>query len=344
MAQIEKMIMMTVLSETDMEVSTEALSEVSTEAISERAAEESSGTGVPWIWGIVVIAVAAAVFLIGRKKTGNTVKFSNDGRWSFMEKQSIESIHHLERKKNTDGKREILLKQKRMLWEMEQCEPYRKLFLDLIPTLQELIGLEARMASIAKETMNRCIKKRILPMITQKIENAGGKIVNHEVILPVSEKFDIEETRRKLWNSSDDEMERLIRQYGRQISGQENELSDGNKKLFLFCVRDMIKRMGSVTELLELAAKGEEVDREKIKRAVQKLKIIMEENGIFVMFAEDGRLNDYPSLRQSFIAVEAQDIPYPGLFVKRDGKMEIFGAYIGSFISGHNRGKAANGK
>ena len=69
MAQIEKMIMMTVSSETDVEVSTEALSEAYTEAASERAAEESSGNGVPWIWGIVVIAVAAAVFLIGRKKT-----------------------------------------------------------------------------------------------------------------------------------------------------------------------------------------------------------------------------------------------------------------------------------
>ncbi len=350
MEQIESGMLVWSETETETEFSSEAASEAYTEAAVKETQQQGSADGLPWIFGIVMIAAAAAAFFFGRAKKGNRAKpFMGNQEKPFdggaqmtMEKQS--ALNFAERKREEEKKRERLLRQKEAVWEARQCEPYRKLFLDLIPTFQELIGMEAVETLLPRETVCRCVKKRILPMIAQRIESAGGIVRNRKVILPgTEEKFDREGMRRKLSSSSDEEVERLLRQYSAQLSGQQNELSDGSRKPFLLCAREIVQKTGMVTELLKEAVQGEETEWNTVKRAVQTLKNILEENGVFVMFAEDERLREYPSLRRSFTEAEAKDIPYPGFFVKREGKLEIFGAYLGSFIREEKRG-AENGR
>ena len=82
-------------------------------------------------------------------------------------------------------------------------------------------------------------------------------------------------------------------------------------------------------EELEELQTVHKISKKEIGRLAKEVRILLERNGIYPMFAEELKEYSNSELRNRMIPINSNSIRYPGLFIKRDGKLEVFGTNIG---------------
>lgn len=207
------------------------------------------------------------------------------------------------------------------LWEVEESDrEYEAFFNDSVLPLQILIGFEKEMDIQTEEKMEYYIWDVIVEPLIRVMKKRNGEIQNGKLILPEQKAvFHKEEIEQKIAREPFDHIEQYIKEDTRRM-----EL----KKIVLQKKR-VAEDLGRMLEELEELSKTHKIEKKEVRRLAREAQFLFEKNGIYPMFAEE--LREYPDseLKRRMIPINPNSIKYPGLFIKRDGRLEVFGTNIG---------------
>ncbi len=275
--------------------------------------------------GILVFAAVIAVILItgaavtaGRTWQGHgqrqerIAEKTKDGEADPAEDQKIPEMQ-------VQKLRDCLLGTEKKLWEIREAEPYEVFFDRCMLPLQNLLGLAAPAAGkLPEETRTYYLRDVIAGRLGSVLKNSGGSVRGQVLLLPgQKESFPEEKTREQIRNLSVMELEKYIR---------ENELRIAAGEIALRKKR-IVTQLGGVLEQLSGPDAG--ADKERAADAAGRVRAVLEQNGIYPMFAGDDRLAGYPGLRRRFMPPDSYGLRYPGLFIEQNGVPEVLGAGIG---------------
>lgn len=268
-----------------------------------------------------VIFVLAAVFLLagaaalmigrgGRVQEKNRV-WENEPQKTALKKES-----------KTQELAQKLLVSERRLWELEQEQPYERLFEQSALPLQMLLGLAAVSETMRnQEQMDYYLKDVIAEPLISAVKKAGGKTQHGRIILPeVPKTFAAEQKKTAIETLSQQEIEAYIRENDLRIQAGRIALQKAAAA----------RELGDVVNTMErfMQAVDHGCDRvQMIGAQADSVAHILEKHGIYPMFAGDKRLG--PDVRKRFGAGGEHSLRYPGLLIQRDGVWEVLGANIG---------------
>lgn len=210
------------------------------------------------------------------------------------------------------------------LWEMdEKYKRYEEFFNDSVLPLQILIGLNKEIEMQTEERVDYYIWDVIIEPLIGVMKKRNGEICNGRLVLPEPEpqleKLERERIAKKIESESFENMERYIKEDERRV-----EL----KKIVLQ-KKQVVEDLGRMLEELKEIAKEHKVEKKEICRLARETQFLFERNEIYPLFAEE--LKEYPNseLKKRRIPVNPNSIKYPGLFIKRNGSLEVLGTNIG---------------
>ncbi len=247
-------------------------------------------------------------------------------KYEKLEQENIKLKKENQIFKETEGKyRSCLighfLELQEMLWRIdEEDKAYEDFFNDSVLPLQILIGLDREMESQTEERIDYYIWDVIIEPLTGVMKKRGGELQNGKIVLPKQgKKFEKEEILKKIEQESFDQIERYLK---------EDERRAELKKIVLQ-KKQVVEDLGRMLEELEELQTVHKISKKEIGRLAKEVRILLERNGIYPMFAEELKEYSNSELRNRMIPINSNSIRYPGLFIKRDGKLEVFGTNIG---------------
>lgn len=226
-----------------------------------------------------------------------------------------------QKNKNIEMLQERLFQTEEKLWEIEKAEGYETFFHKIVMPLQILLGFtEISFDTLTDEQVRYYTEEVIIDPILKAVEQAKGHIVNGKLLLSLTkEQFDKEKVRKNIEYLEKVELENYI---------QKNEKKLEIEHVVLQKI-GVVQGLGSMIEELKQLKQDSVIERGRICELAKKIKRLLEENKIYPMFAADKRLVSYPELKRRYIPVNENSIRYPGLFIERNGVLEVFGANIG---------------
>ena len=91
----------------------------------------------------------------------------------------------------------------------------------------------------------------------------------------------------------------------------------------------MVEDLGRMLEELEEIEKDHIVGKKEIHRLAREVRLLLEKNGIYPLFAEELKKEENLEVKGRMIPVNSNSIKYPGLFIRRNGVLEVFGMNVG---------------
>lgn len=226
------------------------------------------------------------------------------------------------------------------LWEIKKCELYGSLFQRIADSLQILIGFAESMDMLNDEKKDYYMWNRVAEPLLRAIEDFHGEYCEGKLILPLKQNgTDYEEELKETFQKAEMKEDAVLEQW---IKEDERKKAQGK---ILLQERNVIWELTDeviipMKQMMERKAEGEfdwwrnRNEQYPVRWAVA-VRIILQNNGIYPMFASDKRLKDCPELRKRFVPLKENAIRYPGLFIKygegheNDGEWEVLGAHIG---------------
>lgn len=269
----------------------------------------------------ILLAIFIGCFLAGilvwNKKKKNAKPEVSDK----IESGNRRNLQYKDEKEDREAiLREKLLLQERKLWEIKSAASYEKFFDRSVMSIQILLGLaNVSVDEMDGEKKDYYIWDNVLEPLKDAMKACGAKIGEGGLVLSEQKAdFKEKEIRENIGRLSRQELERYI---------QENEQQICAGKI-VFCKAGVVSELGYVIkELEEFRSSGTKIRETDLKKLAQKVRSVLERNGLYPMFAKDERLS--PELRRRFSPVNEYSVRYPGLFVKTDDKWEVLGANIG---------------
>lgn len=216
---------------------------------------------------------------------------------------------------------ERFLRLQETLWEMDEGDrEYEEFFNDAVLPLQILIGLANGMDGLTEEKTEYYIWDVIVEPLVGVLKRREGNIQNGKLVLPEPlGAFEKERLEKKVAQESLDKIEQYIKEDERRAELKEIVLQK----------RHMVEDLGRMMEELKELAKTRQIRQKEIGRLAKEVRFLFEKNGIYPMFAEDLRESSDSEFVRRMIPVKPNSIRYPGLFIKRNGGLEVFGMNIG---------------
>lgn len=239
--------------------------------------------------------------------------------------RQVEQMQELsEQQTETEGVEELrgkLLEVEQKLWEIESKSGYEKFFHRVVMPLQVLLGLSAvSLDTLGEERAVYYIWEVIANPLIQAVEQANGTVENGKLMLSLSKgKFDSGRVKKEIEGFGKNKLENYIKE-------NEQRLELG---AVVFQKVGVVQGLGGILEEIRGLEQNCLVEENVVHGLAQRLLQLFEENRIYPMFADDRRLVSYPELRKRFIPLNENSIRYPGLFIEREGVLEVFGSNIG---------------
>ena len=207
------------------------------------------------------------------------------------------------------------------LWEVdEKYKRYEEFFNNSVLPLQILIGLSKEMDMQTKERVDYYIWDVIIEPLIGEIKKNNGEICNGKLVLPESENlFEKEKFAKKIEQEPLEQIERYIKEDERRV-----EL-----KRIVLQKKQMVEDLGRMLEELKEIAKEQNVEKREILRLAKEVQFLFERNEIYPLFAEELKEHPNSELKNRMIPINSNSIKYPGLFIKRNGSLEVLGTNIG---------------
>lgn len=235
------------------------------------------------------------------------------------------SIHtensNQQKKKEVEELRKRLLETEQGLWEVESKNGYEKFFHKVVMPLQILLGLsKVSFDTLEEERVVYYVWEVIGNPLIMAAEQMKGTIKDGKLTLSLSrETFDLERAKKDIHHFGKVQLEDYIKENERRL-----ELGE-----IVFQKVGVVQGLGELLEELKELEKNRRIEENVVHGLAQKLWQLFEANRIYPMFADDRRLASYPDLRKRFIPLNQHSIRYPGLFIEREGMLEVFGSNIG---------------
>lgn len=235
------------------------------------------------------------------------------------------SIHtensNQQKKKEVEELRKRLLETEQGLWEVESKNGYEKFFHKVVMPLQILLGLsKVSFDTLEEERVVYYVWEVIGNPLIMAAEQMKGTIKDGKLTLSLSrETFDLERAKKDIHHFGKVQLEDYIKENERRL-----ELGE-----IVFQKVGVVQGLGELLEELKELEKNRRIEENVVHGLAQKLWQLFEANRIYPMFADDRRLASYPDLRKRFIPLNQHSIRYPGLFIEREGALEVFGSNIG---------------
>lgn len=255
-------------------------------------------------------------------KTLNTSENKNLSRQGLQQGQALQGRSSQQAEDmDLDKLKEKLLQTEERLWEIESKEEYEKFFHKTAMPLQVLLGLaEVSLDTLTEERIVYYMWEVIANPLMKAVEQGNGKILNGKLVLSCSKnKFNMERVKRDIENLEKEDLENNIQKNERRLEAG----------MVVFQKVGVVQGLGGVLEELNGLERNGLVDEKVVRGLAQNVQRLLEENRIYPMFASDRRLVSYPELRKRYIPLNENSIRYPGLFIERDGELEVFGGNIG---------------
>ena len=242
-----------------------------------------------------------------------------DRNISRVTAQSREEIKKTD--KNLEELKQKLLNTERELWELKEKERYEPIFQKVVMSLQVLLGLaETSFETWTEDRMNYYLWEVIADPILDAADQADGMVAGGKFLLSKpNENFDQEKVKKQIESLKPTELENYIQENEQRLKTAEAVLQKAG----------VVQGLGSIIEELKGFEHSGRAEKERIDGLAKKVLKILEENRIYPISAADRRLTAYPELKKRYIPLNKNSISYPGLFIKRDGMLEVFGANVG---------------
>lgn len=207
------------------------------------------------------------------------------------------------------------------LWEMDENGPvYEAFFHDSVLPLQILIGLEKGKDCLTEEQVDYYLWDVIVDPLMRVMKKRQGEVQNGKLVLPKQELFfEKEKMAQKIERESIDNIEQYIKEDTRRV--ELKEIVQKKKRI--------VEDLGRFLEELEEISKVHAISNREIERLAAQVRFLFERNGIYPFFAEELKEYSNSELERRLIPSNPNSIPYPGLFVKRNGEWEVLGTNIG---------------
>ena len=172
----------------------------------------------------------------------------------------------------------------------------------------------------SEERIDYYIWDVIIEPLTGVMKKREGELQNGKLVLPKKDaKFDQEKIIKKIEQESFDQIERYIKEDERR-----EEL-----KTIVLQKKQVVEDLGRMLEELKELRNVHKISKKEISRLAKEARILLERNGIYPMFGEELKKYSNSELKNRMIPVNSNSMKYPGLFIKRNGKLEVFGTNIG---------------
>lgn len=251
-----------------------------------------------------------------RKKRMESIGDRNISRVTAQSREEIKKTD-----KNLEELKQKLLNTERELWELKEKERYEPIFQKVVMSLQVLLGLaETSFETWTEDRMNYYLWEVIADPILDAADQADGTVAGGKFLLSKpNENFDQEKVKKQIESLKPTELENYIQENEQRLKTAEAVLQKAG----------VVQGLGSIIEELKGFENSGRAEKERIDGLAKKVLKILEENRIYPISAADRRLTAYPELKKRYIPLNKNSISYPGLFIKRDGMLEVFGANVG---------------
>lgn len=215
---------------------------------------------------------------------------------------------------------EYYLNLQEKLHNIKNCRQYEKFFDENIFCFQNLIGIAREKDLLSKEQQNYYVWDVIRDPLLNSVKKMRGEIKDGKLLLPgEDEEFDRNGMKEYIKEENLMEIARYIR---------EDKITE-DQAAIAFQKRGVVQKLGDIITGLEEMSEETADIWEMINRLEQKAEMVLEENGIYPMFADDDRLEEYPELRRRFSPLNRYSIRYPGIYIRRADGWEVLGSHIG---------------
>lgn len=207
------------------------------------------------------------------------------------------------------------------LWEMEEADKkYEEFFNDSVLPLQILMGLDREIDGQTQERVHYYIWDVIIEPLVGVMKKREGTLVNGRLVLPKSSVlFEREQMVKKIAQESLDNLERYIKEDERRV-----EL-----KSIVLQKKQVVEELGRMLAELKEIVGEHKIEKREIHRLAEEVRFLLERNEIYPLFAEELKKYSDSELKGRMIPVNSNSIKYPGLFIKKNGGLEVLGTNIG---------------
>lgn len=265
------------------------------------------------ILGVIGIGAAIGIFYARRRgRNKNQIRAA-----SLPDQPSVRraDTHQAKEQHLRDG----LLQTEKRLWEIKMLSPYEKIFERSAMSLQLLMGLaNVSLDTLTQERRDYYMWDMILHPLVNAVRYGGGRIAGDELVIPdTGAAFAGEEIRQRISKMDIQELERYLQENNKRI--RSGEIAERKTRV--------VRGLGSIIEKLQKLEQKNNVTDEEVRGMAEKVRVLLEDNGIYPMMAQDDRLK--PQLRKQFIPLKKHALRYPGLFIRWGNEWEVLGANIG---------------
>lgn len=207
------------------------------------------------------------------------------------------------------------------LWKIdERDKEYEEFFNDSVFSLQVLMGLSKAFDQQTKEKIEYYIWDVIIEPLIGGMKKRNGEIQNGKLVFPKQKvDFDKKEVERKADRESLEQMEQYKKEDERRVELKEMVLQK----------KRVVEDLGRMLDELRKRNQTHTIGKEEIERLALEAQFLLEKNGIYPMFAKELQECSAFELKRRMIPINPNSIKYPGLFIRRNGNLEVFGTNIG---------------
>ena len=241
-----------------------------------------------------------------------------------VKKEKLMLKEEIEQKIRTENYRfnlmERFLHLQERLWELEKNNAYEEFFNDSVWSLQILIGLDKEIEKQTEERIEYYIWDVIIEPLIRVMKKRKGSILDGKLVLPEQEIWmNKEKITKKIEQEPLEKIEQYLKEDERRV-----EL-----KGIVLQKRQVVEDLGRMLEELEEIEKDHIVGKKEIHRLAREVRLLLEKNGIYPLFAEELKKEENLEVKGRMIPVNSNSIKYPGLFIRRNGVLEVFGMNVG---------------
>ena len=241
-----------------------------------------------------------------------------------VKKEKLMLKEEIEQKIRTENYRfnlmERFLHLQERLWELEKNNVYEEFFNDSVWSLQILIGLDKEIEKQTEERIEYYIWDVIIEPLIRVMKKRKGSILDGKLVLTEQEIWmNKEKITKKIEQEPLEKIEQYLKEDERRV-----EL-----KGIVLQKRQVVEDLGRMLEELEEIEKDHIVGKKEIHRLAREVRLLLEKNGIYPLFAEELKKEENLEVKGRMIPVNSNSIKYPGLFIRRNGVLEVFGMNVG---------------
>lgn len=214
----------------------------------------------------------------------------------------------------------------RQALQANQLRIYGKLFQDLTLPLQRLLGLAALGSSpepawAVPEHLREVLQDDITAEVRGVLRRFGARQEAGMTVLPAQPPAE----------TSEDFLSRVKSASAGQLRQALEQDRAALKESRVWAVqKEIVEGLNWLLEELDRLSRAPRYDPEGVAQTARRVQKVLEQQGVYPMFLRDSRLDECPELREYFGRVSGEQLEYPGLFRRTDGRWERFGVHAGT--------------